>query len=86
MYGVTTTLAVMMAATGLQPLENVAFDRVDLIELNHFTDPVGISSPFITSSGREPLHAVSRGLKVPQFLGITRLIAAAPRRIREGHV
>ena len=38
---VTTTLAVVIAAISITPREDVAEDRVDLIEVNHFYDEHG---------------------------------------------
>ncbi len=37
----TTPLAVLMASFCLNPVEDVAKDRVDLVELNHFHDEEG---------------------------------------------
>ena len=39
--GTTTSIAVYMAAVCLNPVEDVAFDTVDLIEVNHFYDEQG---------------------------------------------
>jgi hypothetical protein len=38
---ITTTLAVLLSAACLNPLDDVASDRVDLIEINHFYDERG---------------------------------------------
>jgi hypothetical protein len=37
----TLTLAIVLAATALNPPENVVSDRVDVIEINHFFDEHG---------------------------------------------
>ena len=39
--GATTSFAVWMTAICLNPLEDLARDRVDLIEVNHFYDEQG---------------------------------------------
>lgn len=41
MGALTTSLAVMMTAIGLNPQEYVTDDQVDLIEINHFYDEHG---------------------------------------------
>ena len=41
MNGLTTSMAVMMTATGINPVANVMSDEVDLIEVNHFYDEHG---------------------------------------------
>lgn len=41
MGSTTFSLAFFLAATALSPSESVAFDRVDVVEINHFYDEQG---------------------------------------------
>ena len=41
MGGVISSLTVVVAAVCLNPVENVAQDHVDLVEVNHFYDEQG---------------------------------------------
>ena len=41
MGGFSTSLAVAVAAVCINPIEHVALDRVDLVEVNHFYDEQG---------------------------------------------